>query len=520
MTRRPAVVLFLAFVLGLCAHNIFGAVPLMFILIGALAVTLVGTRIKSKRCARMRYMFPVLIFTILCGAFSAWNCTLIPAEHISVRLEKLKGRDVEVVGEIVGLPELKSRGFAPKQIFVLDLTHVDGHVSKGRLIVNLFGPGHFSAGDKVRLVGKMTSPFDPSRDGKGSYTAYLARQGIFAVLHVRTSSPRQWIESHHGWSLKSSALFVRLRLQAIFDRFLSLGEAGLMKAMLLGPRDDIAPHVYDIFRKTGTAHIIAISGMNMTLTALGVVFFLGLLRIGRLPRAILAAVILGFYSLMAGNSAPVARSALMAGLVILSFVIERETDPFNTLALAALVLLAVDPHQLEDIGFQLSFVCVASLLVITPLILLPFEEMGLRQKPVVWFFIESAGVTLAAFIGSAGILAYDFGYVAPVGLIVNLPVIPLMALVTALGALVLLAGITAPFAAAPFALCLKVVLNASVWVLDMASRVPVVGYGHMAAWWVAGYYLTLTGLLVWSYGYQGRGGVWERVSFIDKHLPV
>jgi competence protein ComEC len=511
-----------AFVLGICAEDLFGLVPLLYILTGALAVSMAWGIFRwtwFKGLARSAYpgMIPVFILIVLCGAFATLNKALLPADHVKARLEELKGREVVVIGRVVSGPKLKTGGLAPKQVFLLDLEQVEGFSCRGRVTVNLFGAARFQAGDRIQLTGKLTRPFDPSAGSKASYRAYLERQGIYAVLHVRAAAARQWLEARGGGSLEGFALSLRLRLEAVFEACLSPGEAGLMNAMLLGPRDGITPHVYDIFRKTGTAHIIAISGMNMTLTAVGVMFFLGLLRIERAPRAMLAVILLGFYALMAGNSAPVARSALMAGVVILSFIIERETDPFNTLALAALVLLAADPGQLKDIGFQLSFVCVASLLFIAPLILQPFEGTGLRQRPWCWFFIESAGITLAAFIGSAGILAYDFGYIAPVGLLVNLPVIPLMALVTALGALVLVAGLAAPVLAMPFALCLKVVLNVSVWILGMAAHVPVVVCPNLPAVWAAGYYAVLVPGLVWF----SRGPVNDQpAAFIDKHLPV
>lgn len=288
-----------------------------------------------------------------------------------------------------------------------------------------------------------------------------------------------------------------------------------MSAMLLGPRDGIPPYVYDIFRKTGTAHIIAISGMNMTLTAVGLMLLLGMLNIPRVARAWLAAVIIGFYSLMAGNGAPVARSAIMAAVVILSFVLERETDAMNNLALAGVVLLAVDPLQIYDIGFQLSFVCVASLILIGPLMLAFFEGQAWWQRPWVWFLIESAGVTLAAFIGSAGILAYAFGYLAPVGLVVNLPVIPLMAIVTALGFLVLAFGLWLPFLAWPFALCLKVVLNLSVAILMAASQAPLIRLEEMPLWLLLFYYMALMGMVIFFQ--QGR--IHSR-TFIDKPLPL
>jgi competence protein ComEC len=208
----------------------------------------------------------------------------------------------------------------------------------------------------------------------------------------------------------------------------------------------------------------------------------------------------------------------MAAAVILSFVIERESDALNSLALAALVLLAADPGQLGDIGCQLSFVCVASLIILTPLILEPFEKWGWRQDHVfLWFFVESAAVTLAAFLGSAGILAYDFGYLTPIGLLINLPVIPLMAVVTALGAALLFAGLLFPWLAGYVALCLKVVLNGSVGVLSAASSIPVVPCAGISVWLAIFYYVILVGMTACFYRFRRPT---TAPAFIDKPMPL
>lgn len=490
MTRRPAVALALGFVAGICAENIFGPLPLLFAGVGIF----VGLIIAVRRGRPWSGLLLVAL-AFLCGAFAAWDGSVVPADHVRAHLERLKGRAVDAVCRVAGPPEKKTSGLAPKSVFMCDLEQVSGCRMTGRVIVNLYGAGDLSFGDRVRLNGRFSRPFDFSPGGRISYRTYLARQGIYAVLHVRAQAPRERLEAGGSWTFDGMALAARQCLEGVFQQCLSPGEAGLMNAMLLGPRNDIPPHVYDIFRRTGTAHIIAISGMNMTLTSAGVIFILGICRIPRLPRALLAVIILAFYSCMAGNSAPVARSALMAAVYILSFVIERETDAANSLALAALLLLAADPGQLGDIGFQLSFACVAALLLLTPLILAPFEGASWKENKVAWALIESAGVTLAAFIGSAGILAYDFGYMTPVGLIVNLPVIPLMALVTALGAAVAFTGLVIPCLLTPFALGLKVVLNISLWILAMAARVPVVPCAGLAGWVVGVYYAILLAMV-------------------------
>ncbi len=510
-THRPALLLALAFALGAGLQHVLGPWPLLPVICGVFFVGMLVAR-RGERGAGV-----ALSLMLLCGSYASWNAALLPLDHVAFHLEAWRGRDMTIVGQVVSVPVCKTEGLAPRTVFAGELESVEGHPVKGRVLVHFFAGNELGYGDRFEASGKLSRPFEFFDQGRSSYRAYLARQGVHALFYVRKHARHRILEKGRGPGLQGAALAVRVHLQAVFDRYLSPGESGLMKAMLLGPRDDIPPHVYDIFRKTGTAHIIAISGMNMTLTAVGVVLFLGIMRVPRFPRAILAALIIGFYSFVAGNSAPVARSALMAAAVILSFVIERETDVFNSLGLAGLVLLAVDPGQLTDAGCQLSFVCVASIVLLTPMILMPFEEWGWRERRVLWFFIESAAVTLAAFIGSAGILAYYFGFVTPIGLVVNLPVIPLMALVTALGAAVLAAGMAAPFIVMPFALCLKVLLNGVVGLLSWAAQAPAISCSHIPVWMAAFYYVLLAAG-VWFFHRTHARPV--AAAFIDKPIAL
>ncbi|MBF0330428.1 MAG: ComEC/Rec2 family competence protein [Candidatus Omnitrophica bacterium] len=510
MTHRPAVWILLAFTGGVVSGNVLGVPALLGLLVIFPFFMLAARRSR-------RWLIPLgLAFVFFIGAFDAWDAGLLPLNHIAQRLDDFKGRSCAVVCRVASSPRWQLNGLSPKKMFLCDIETINDEVWQGRVQVHLYCGGDVAYGDRLRVTGKIARPYDPAPGGRNSYSAYLKRQGVYAFLHVRKNALREALPVNASPSLEAVALSCREYLQGIFRKYLSPGEAGLMNAMLLGPRDDIPPYVYDVFRKTGTAHIIAISGMNMTLTAVGLMLILGMFNMPRGVRAWVAVAILGFYSLMAGNGPPVARSAIMAVAVILSFVIERESDAMNGLALAGLILLAIDPRQFHDVGLQLSFVCVASLILLAPLILKPLEDVPWCQTPWVWSLIESGAVTLAAFIGSAGILAYDFGYLSPIGLIVNLPVIPLMAIVTALGFLVLAFGLLLPFMAVPFALCLKAVLNVCVAVLGAASRVPVIRCDGMNGFEMLLYYLILAGGIFFFY-YRQR---FHSRAFIDKPLPL
>jgi competence protein ComEC len=182
-------------------------------------------------------------------------------------------------------------------------------------------------------------------------------------------------------------------------------------------------------------------------------------------------VLIWIYTFLVGGGSSVVRAAVMSSIFLMSFVIEREQDTLNTLAAAALAILIFDPGQLFDVGFQLSFVCVMALVKGAPVLLAPLAACQWHKRPVVWFFVESLAVSIAAGLGSAGMIAYYFGMITPVGLLANIPVVPLSAAVTALGAAIFVAALIPPLAVC-FGACINFSLNLMVFAVWLCSLVP------------------------------------------------
>ena len=111
----------------------------------------------------------------------------------------------------------------------------------------------------------------------------------------------------------------------------------MIQAMILGDRSILPKDMNAIFAQTGTAHILAISGMNMAIITAMVLFFLKVLRVPRLWQFILTVIFLFFYALLSGWSASVVRSVFMAAIVLSSFCLEYEADMTNSLGIAAIL---------------------------------------------------------------------------------------------------------------------------------------------------------------------------------------
>jgi competence protein ComEC len=353
----------------------------------------------------------------------------------------------------------------PRAEFALRVSSVRFHTqwepARGRVQVRLRLPAAdapaadaIEFGREVEVEGVLDRPREARNFGLFDHAEYLARQGIGFTLAADGPGAARVLGEASGWGW----LF---RARRELGRRLTLGieddplACGIIRGMLLGYREDIPPDVNDAFRRTGTLHVFAISGSHITAIALAL---LVALRAGRVPRAAACWVvlpILAFYVAATGLRASAVRSLVMAAIVIAGWALRRPAALLNNLAAAALVVLAADPLQLFDAGFQLSFGVVAALIFLAPAFdarlraavdpdpwiprkLVPRWRTALSD-PLHWA-TGLLAVSLAAWIGSLGLNVHYFNLVSFVALLANLLVVPLAAASVALGLVSLALG--------------------------------------------------------------------------------
>jgi len=237
------------------------------------------------------------------------------------------------------------------------------------------------------------------------------------------------VPASRGSGILGAVFRVRSLLLQRLDAAMPPPQAGLLKATVLGDRSGLSPEMNQAFLDSGTYHILAISGLNVSILA-GAVF--GLLRLLRAsPRfaALASALLVTAYGALAGASASVVRATVMADVYLLAVILDRRGDLLNSLALSALVLLWWNPRLLFDVGFQLTYLATLGIVLI-----LPRSQSGLARLP--WMLrwpLESVVITLAATGMTLPILASAFNRFAPVGVLANMPIVPLSGLITTLG---------------------------------------------------------------------------------------
>ncbi len=247
--------------------------------------------------------------------------------------------------------------------------------------------------------------------------------------------------------------------------------AALASALLLGETAELTPETVSAFRDGGVAHVLAISGLHVGLLALGLTAALRPLRTGVRVRdaVVLAATLL--FAAFTGGRAPVLRAALMIGLYLAARLLGRPTTPGQVLGLSALVLLALDPSSLFDVGFLLTYAAVFGIASVAPLFAAPLR----RRLPAP--LADGISATLGAELCVFPVQATVFHVVPFVALVSNLVVVPLASLFLFAAALLLpllLSGpVVASLALGPLALLADAIL-AILRLLDALGAVRVV----------------------------------------------
>lgn len=451
---------------------------------------------------RMLSRFFWLLTAACLGAFLFARAAYLPAKHIVYYRQTGPKEQITLKGIVLTDADSGGEGATSFIVKAKEACATPGCRSVEGL-VSVMGRGEFQVGygDEVLLQGRLHRPFD-TRAGKNlSWRETLRRRGVRVAMSLKKAAPPRVVARGLGNPVKRLALASRRWCISVHEKYLLPGEAGMMSALMLGERRGIPEHVRDLFTWSGTAHIVAVSGLNISMLAFG---FLLLARILPVPRRVqlgLAILAVVHYTMMAGLGPPVVRAGVMSVIFFMSFMLERESDALNTLAAAAFAMLALDPFQLFDIGFQLSFICVLSLICGVPLLLKPLKPFLGGRSGAIRFMAEGVAVSLAATLASQGLVAFYFEMITPVALVSNLVAVPLVALVTALGAGLLVAAAVFPPAAVLFAACLKAALNLMVGVLWLSCRVPGGSFnsGEIGLAGVTAYYIILLAGSFWAW---------------------
>jgi len=229
----------------------------------------------------------------------------------------------------------------------------------------------FSYGDELLIPSNFTPVEPPINPAEFNYKAYLAHQNIyqqsFLIAHQVII-----LQQNQGNILVTKALHLRQHLvEKLRANIRDTDAQAVASTIILGYRADLRKEVQEAYSKTGTMHLLSVSGMHVGLIYLLISFVLAFLptqKYGRVVKAVLSILAIWCYALITGFSPAVCRASLMLSMFIVGFAFNRHINRLNLLAVSAFILLLYNPFLITDAGFQLSYLAVFGIIILQPII--------------------------------------------------------------------------------------------------------------------------------------------------------
>ena len=436
--------------------------------------------------------FAFLLLTGLCLGAVRYQMSVPKFDAFHIAFSNDREYDLLITGTLAEPPDYRDN-YTNLRLTVTGVDTGDRELPvSGLILARVSNNQVFHYGDILRLRGKLKTP--PENEDF-SYRDYLAAQHI----HSYMSSAEVTILPGNGGNPFSRALYA-LKDKALTNiyRLFPDPESSLMAGILLGVDTGLTDDLQQAFKDTGTAHIIAISGFNISIIAgLFVTFFSKFL--GPRRGAVLAILGIAFYTILVGADAAVVRAALMGGLALFAKQVGRRQFALNTLLAVALLMCLWNPLYVWDVGFQLSFFATLGLILYAD----PFSQFANRiitkyfpasaAEKSAELFSEFVLLTLAAQVTTIPIMAYHFQRISLVSFIANPFILPPQPAVMILGGLAVLLsliwlplGQIAAWVAWPFVVY-------TIRMVELFDRVPhgTIFLGKLSVWFVIAIYAVL-----------------------------
>ena len=425
---RPAVLLSLFFSIGIIIARVMDICTVIWLALVGIALLVLFIAIYYKKVLIPFVLSVCLVFT---GAF--WYSLSRYPQNIYINDE---GLTVNGEGIISSYPKESQYGVS-LIASINDISTENKELSCiNRILLKCCNEKeeHLSAGDRIKFTGKLSVPIGSRNPGEFNYKEYLANQEIFYIVDCKKGNV-QTIKKGQG--IKSLAAVGREKVVKYLNKILPQRERGLLLGILFGDVSLVEEDEWDAYKRAGIIHLFAVSGYNVALV-LGIVWFLlSFFNPAPYIRFFLGAVVLIGYYFLVGWSSSIIRASLMAFLGLIALTSAKKYDIYNSLGVAALIILILYPGELFQASFQLSFLVTAGMVYFTPW----FEKKG---------FGKILSPTLAAQITSIPLSAYHFNQISLISPIVNVIAVLVCGTVTVLAFIGVLLVWFLTFLAKPF----------------------------------------------------------------------
>ncbi len=463
--KFPIIPILFSLIIGVLTQNFF-EITLNHILFGIL-FSAIGFALSYFLNAEKKFKSYflesfVLILSLTFGMLSTYLHKEINSEsHFSNFLSE-KNIVQGVISE-----KLKATVYYDK--FILKTTSVNQQNCSGQLIfyVPKKAEKGIEVGNKIKLFETPKALQNSFNPHQFDYSKYLQNQNIFHELKLKETDKFEVSTDanfYHYLNLIKSKLLKSYQV----DRFKS-DNYNLLMALLFGEKTELSKELSNSYTQAGIIHILAISGLHIALIY-GIVLWLTKplqrLKKGKVYIFLISLSVLWFYTVLSGFSASIVRAAVMFSVIAFAKILSRQSNIYNSLAVSALLLLLYNPNYLFDVGFQLSFAAVLSIVVFQPLV----RKYSYSKNIIILKIKELVLISLVAQIGVLPLTLYYFGQFPLLFLLANLIAIPLSSIILILGLILLPFNFLLPNAAVYLSILVNFLIdvmnNFTAWIVQ------------------------------------------------------
>ncbi len=558
--RRPPILPFLlAYMSGLCG---FFPTTRQFIAPYILPLVLFFLALFfTHRKTRLSWKIIIVVFLAGCGYIAPALPDLTrPANHILNHIQE--GQTTTIQGRLVSSPRILS----DRTYYMLELESLGTPATPitGTVRVSIYKPhAAFKAGDLVRFNKiRLKIPRNFKNPGRFDYHLYLKSKGIDVTGNISKPETMERLGRFNLPFWHASLQQLRSRLVASLEKLFPGEEGALLKAMVLGMKDSLSMEVRENYIATGLAHLMAVSGLHIGFVAAACYFFLWPVvffilfklkpdsaRAGHTRKitAVFCLIPVLFYMVVVGPKVSSLRAGIMVSALLIAILVNRQSSIFNVFLTAGFAILLWKPESIIDVGFQLSFLAVAGiLLVLTGLSAINSDPLARMGEPT-WsqklmsdtclppgvqpstgqylksrlekILIGGALISVTVTAVTLPVLINQFNRVSLVGVFLNILMVPLASLLIPAVLLMTLVGAVAPALAALSAWPILEITRFFLWLPEVIAHLSFSSLhtAHPPSLWLVFYFSTLlSGLLI----LQTRAQYKEVGGLLKKYFVV
>ncbi len=423
----------LCLIAGICIEFylnfwIFSFNKLLLLLSISIILLILFHHYKKKLLFIMTTSFSFIIIGISC-------IYLNNSKNTSNYFEKFNKNDATIT--LLINKKLKANNYYSK--YIATVSQVNSNITKGEILLNIKKDSFsttLNIGSQILVKSNLKEIKPPLNPHQFNYKNYLKKQGITYQTFINNREYRVLKSKKHSVKIFFSNIKKQIQ-QSISKKGFSKNELAVINALLLGDKQQISNELRDRYAKAGAIHILAISGLHI-----GILFLilsslltpLKHIKNGLLIKTILVISLLWLFAMLTGFSASVTRAVTMFSFISLGRLFKRDTPVEYSLIASMFLLLIISPLFLFDIGFQLSYFAVFSIVWLQPLLYNIWNPKTILTRKI-W---QLSTVSIAAQIGVLPISLYYFHQFPSLFLISNLIIIPFLGIILSIGFIIVI----------------------------------------------------------------------------------